>query len=77
MHAYTLLKVDTLKFKDKSLKMVQLRNPWGSGQFNGSWSDKDKNWNLVDASEKKRIGYVGDNDDGIFFMSWEDFWKKF
>ena len=30
-HAYTLLKVDTLKFNGQQIRLVQLRKPWGRG----------------------------------------------
>jgi hypothetical protein len=30
-HAYTLLGVDILKFKEKNIRLVKLRNPWGKG----------------------------------------------
>ncbi len=47
-HAYTLLNVDILNVKGKKIKLVQLRNPWGKGEFKGAWSDYDKNWSMVD-----------------------------
>ena len=30
-HAYTLLRVLELKFKNQNRRLVQLRNPWGKG----------------------------------------------
>jgi hypothetical protein len=40
-HAYTLMKVDYLNFKGQKIKLAQLRNPWGEGEFEGAWSDHD------------------------------------
>jgi calpain-15 len=51
-HAYTLLKVDILNFKGQQVKLVQLRNPWGKGEFNGDWSDYDSDWNKIEQKEK-------------------------
>lgn len=54
-----------------------MRNPWGKGGENtGRWSDKDPNWNYISAEEKQRIGYF-DVDDGIFFMTYEDFLTEY
>jgi hypothetical protein len=76
-HAYTLLKVDFLNFQGQQVKLVQLRNPWGKGEFKGAWSDYDQNWNAIDPSEKKRIGFDPNCDDGIFFIPWDNFWNEF
>ena len=56
-HAYTFLKVDILHFQGQQVKLVQLRNPWGKGEYKGKWSDYDQNWNHVDQNEKRRIGF--------------------
>ena len=56
---------------------MQMRNPWGKGESKGRWSDNDPNWNHVPESEKKRVGYVKNTDDGIFFMTYDDFIYEF
>ena len=76
-HAYTLLGVVILNFQGQSIRLVQLRNPWGKGQFKGSWSDSDPNWNYVDPAEKARIGFNLDKEDGIFFIPFEIFWQEY
>jgi len=76
-HAYTLLKVDILNFQGQQIRLVQLRNPWGKGEFKGAWSDYDQNWNYVDPQEKQRIGFHPDKDDGIFFIPFDNFWDEF
>jgi hypothetical protein len=51
-HAYTFLKATVLNCKDNTKhRIVQLRNPWGKGEFTGDWSDYDvnkKHWGNVD-----------------------------
>ena len=76
-HAYTLLKVDILNFQGQQHRLVQLRNPWGKGEFKGQWSDHDNNWNYVDPQERQRIGFHSDKNDGIFFIPFDNFWDEF
>ena len=39
-HAYTLISAIEIKNKQgKTVQLVKLRNPWGSGEWNGDWSD--------------------------------------
>jgi len=51
------------------LRLVKLRNPWGHGEWQGKWSDKDPNW----TDELIQITGKEDRDDGIFFMDWQHF----
>lgn len=74
-HAYTLLKVVVLKFK-QGVRLVQLRNPWGKGEGSDSWADSDPNWNLITPEEQARVGFTR-ADDGIFFMTYECFCREF
>lgn len=76
-HAYTLLQVVVLNFQGQQHRLVQLRNPWGKGEFKGQWSDSDPNWKYVDPSEKQRIGFLESKDDGIFFIPFDVFWSEF
>ena len=68
-HAYTI--VSTYEFK--GVKLVKLRNPWGSYEWNGDYSDKSDKW---DEELKKFVNYQN-QDDGIFFMKVEDFLNYF
>ena len=72
-HAYTFLNATPLNAGGQQERIVQLRNPWGKGEFTGKWSDHDENWNYVDESEKQRIGFNPNKNDGIFFMTYDDF----
>ena len=68
-HAYTFIgckEVDGIKF-------VQLRNPWGSFEWKGDYSDNSNKWT---DRLKKELGFVNSND-GVFFMTFEDFFKYF
>lgn len=47
------------------LKLIRLRNPWGSGEWKGDWSDKSPLWT---DKLKKEVNFT-DADDGLFFIS--------
>ena len=76
-HAYTFLNATPLNVGGQQERVVQLRNPWGKGEFTGRWSDGDEGWNYVDENEKQRVGYNPNKNDGIFFMSYDDFIAEF
>jgi len=48
-----------------------LRNPWGTFEWTGDWSDKSTKWT---PELKKQLNFVA-ADDGIFWMPVEDFCK--
>jgi hypothetical protein len=44
-HAYSLndcLELDDPFNKGEKLRLLRLRNPWGNSEWNGPWSDFDK-----------------------------------
>lgn len=57
--------------------MVQLRNTWARGEFKGKWADDHPIWDQVSQEDKYRVHYVKNEDDGVFYMSYEDFIKEF
>lgn len=66
-HAYSVLKVvDAL-----GTQMVQCRNPWGSGEWQGYWSDANNNGEWTE----EMIAATGKEfkEDGKFWMSIADF----
>jgi hypothetical protein len=73
-HAYTFINIYTVKVGNTTERVVKLRNPWGNGEYNGDWSDVSKKWN---ESTKKQCEYKRNKDDGIFYMSYDDFIKYF
>jgi len=66
-HAYSILQMKTSEIN--GIRYIQVRNPWGNSEWNGDWSDKSPKWT---DDLKIEIGHE-DEDDGTFFMSWEDF----
>lgn len=43
-HAYSFIGVRELTHKGQNVRLCQLRNPWGSGEWTGAWSDNDDVW---------------------------------
>ncbi|XP_078263215.1 calpain-3 [Rhinoraja longicauda] len=78
-HAYSVTSVDEGKnvtYRNQKIKLVRLRNPWGSVEWNGPWSDKAREWSEIDKSQKQRLHLLM-KDDGEFWMSFDDFKKNF
>ena len=50
--------------------MVRIRNPWGSEDFKGKWSDGSSEWTEKFKSE---VEYENNKKDGIFFMEINDY----
>ncbi|XP_053553696.1 calpain-3 [Bombina bombina] len=75
-HAYSLTAVEETTYKGDKVKLVRLRNPWGQVEWNGSWSDNSKEWNVIEKSEKSRLQHQV-REDGEFWMSFDDFMKNF
>mmetsp|Transcript_22958 Transcript_22958/g.50371 ORF Transcript_22958/g.50371 Transcript_22958/m.50371 type:complete len:442 (+) Transcript_22958:172-1497(+) len=66
-HAYSIISV---KEVDK-FKMVRLRNPWGTFEWQGSWSDNSPLWRQY-PKVAKALDFQPAND-GSFWMEWKDF----
>uniref|UniRef100_A0A8C7DGH2 Calpain 12 n=1 Tax=Oncorhynchus kisutch TaxID=8019 RepID=A0A8C7DGH2_ONCKI len=75
-HAYAITDTDTVKKPAGEALLLRLRNPWGFVEYSGPWSDTSKDWDDVDAAEKKRID-LKNSEDGEFWISAEDFNKLF
>lgn len=82
-HAYSILDMKevhadaTADFNDYDGKLIQLRNPWGQGEWNGEWSDESVLWSNYPAIKASVGKKDGKNDDGTFWMEWEAFKKHF
>ncbi|XP_041034860.1 calpain-5-like isoform X2 [Carcharodon carcharias] len=59
-------------FKKEKLYMIRMRNPWGSTEWKGPWSDGSEEWNKISKMEREKMG-VTVQDDGEFWMNFEDF----
>ena len=69
-HAYSIL--DAKEYK--GTRLVQIRNPWGHGEWRGAWSDNDKaRW----TDERVRAFGATFGDDGVFFMEFKDVFSFF
>ena len=72
-HAYSLIAIHEFENKGKEIKLLQLRNPWGSGEWQGDWSDKSPLWT---DELRTKLGCV-DEDDGMFFIELTDYLDHF
>ncbi|XP_037534124.1 calpain-12 [Nematolebias whitei] len=75
-HAYAITDTDKVKRGLDEVLLLRLRNPWGFVEFCGSWSDKCKEWDDMEQSEKERIE-LKLQEDGEFWMSVDDFSRTF
>ena len=72
-HAYTITDIKKLH----EHKLIRVRNPWGNDrEWTGAWSDKSNEWHRVSQADKESLGITYD-DDGEFWMSFDDFRKNF
>lgn len=66
-HAYSVLQVREVD----GHKLIQVRNPWANEvEWNGPWSDLSTEWS---DRMKHKLKYSPQAQDGVFWMSWEDF----
>lgn len=66
-HAYAILKA--VEFRGK--RFLKIRNPWGSTEWTGRWSDGSKEWmDWMDALGPLDHSF---GDDGVFIMEYCDF----
>jgi hypothetical protein len=73
-HAYGLERIEELK--DVNLKLLRIRNPWGSGagnEWTGRFADEDEAWDEY-KNLRERLNYSFKND-GNWWMQWEE-WKS-
>lgn len=60
----------------EKVPLVRLRNPWGEKEWNGAFSDGSVEWRSITSKEKEKLGLVTE-DDGEFWMPWDDFVIQF
>jgi len=68
-HAYSLLSAHEINTNRGKQRLIRVRNPWGKSEWNGDWSDTSPLW----TEDLKRQLNVEERDDGVFFISYEDF----
>ena len=77
-HAYAILRVVEVDDSRGSHKLLCLRNPWGSGEWKGKFSDQDtRSWTKRLMAKCDYDPAKADPDDGMFFMAWEDFLMEY
>lgn len=69
-HAYSVLEARTIP---DGTRLLKVRNPWGSTEWEGDWSDRSKKW----TDELKKLLKHEDKDDGIFWISYEDLLRTY
>ena len=69
-HAYSILDARDVP---GGHQLVKLRNPWGSFEWKGDWSDKSNRW----TPRLRRLLDAVDKNDGTFWMSFQDFTTYF
>lgn len=65
-HAYTVIEIR----EAYGNRLLNIRNPWGRFEWEGDWSDHSSLWT---DQMKKAINPTLDDNDGTFWMSFEDF----
>eukprot|EP01012_Entosiphon_sulcatum_P043639 TRINITY_DN579_c0_g1_i1.p1 TRINITY_DN579_c0_g1~~TRINITY_DN579_c0_g1_i1.p1 ORF type:complete len:884 (-),score=172.09 TRINITY_DN579_c0_g1_i1:30-2681(-) len=70
-HSYSV--IDTAEPAGTPYRLLKCRNPWGGLEWNGDWSDNSELW--TDAIRDELQFEAAD--DGLFWMSFEDFLKYF
>jgi len=78
-HAYTIISAYKSKV-NRDIKLLRLRNPWGTFEWEGAWGDDSEEWKkhpVVTTEIKLMVGGVGAEDDGCFWMHFDDFVKHF
>lgn len=68
-HAYAVLAT----YEGYGQRLIKMRNPWGSSEWTGSWSDGSKEWNS-DWFERLNHKF---GDDGVFWISYDDLLRKY
>ncbi|XP_046876360.1 calpain-5-like [Hypomesus transpacificus] len=82
-HAYSVTAVKRVRlgeglrayFKNDTVPLIRMRNPWGKTEWNGAWSDSSTEWEKVGSSERNTLG-ITVKDDGEFWMLFAD-WCNF
>uniref|UniRef100_A0A6G5A1F5 Putative cytosolic ca2+ dependent cysteine protease n=1 Tax=Rhipicephalus microplus TaxID=6941 RepID=A0A6G5A1F5_RHIMP len=75
-HEYSVTGAAQVSVDGREERIVRIRNPWGSGEWKGAWSDKSRKWANVSEEKRQELGLVV-KDDGEFWISEEDFLKLF
>lgn len=73
LHAYSVIEAAEITSKQRTEKLLKIRNPWGQTEWKGDWSDNSVLWT---PEIKRQLGWTN-VDDGSFWMRFEDFKEWF
>ncbi|XP_032804478.1 calpain-1 catalytic subunit-like [Petromyzon marinus] len=74
-HAYSLTGTTEVDYQGQMVRLVRIRNPWGQVEWTGAWSDNAPQWGYVSDEDRGRLQVS--QEDGEFWMSFEDFLRQF
>uniref|UniRef100_UPI0037E96BCC calpain-5 n=1 Tax=Semicossyphus pulcher TaxID=241346 RepID=UPI0037E96BCC len=83
-HAYGITAVRKLRLTETLLNtcgmsrlfVVRMRNPWGTTDWTGAWSQGSQQWQQMSRAEREKMGLIV-RDVGEFWMDFEDFCRYF
>ncbi|KAL0994057.1 hypothetical protein UPYG_G00117260 [Umbra pygmaea] len=83
-HAYSVTAVKKVRlghgliayFQNETIPLIRMRNPWGTIEWKGAWSDSSPEWEKVGSKERSNLG-ITVKDDGEFWMAFTDWCKYF
>ncbi|XP_076017479.1 calpain-5 [Genypterus blacodes] len=83
-HAYGMTAVRKVRLRENLMRkdgtcrlfMVRMRNPWGTTDWTGAWSQGSQEWQQMARKEREKMGLVV-RDVGEFWMDFEDFCQYF
>ncbi|KAK5848331.1 hypothetical protein PBY51_005956 [Eleginops maclovinus] len=79
-HAYGITAVRKMRLAEMGwmsrLFMVRMRNPWGTTDWTGAWSQGSQEWQQMSRAEREKMGLIV-RDVGEFWIDFEDFCQYF
>ena len=74
-HSCVIVKIINVERRLKDpVTLVQIQNTWTAIDWDGDWSDNSDLWT---EDVKKKVGFVPAKEDGLFWMSLDDFINEF
>ncbi|XP_065568283.1 calpain-11-like isoform X2 [Artemia franciscana] len=75
-HTYSVTGLARIQTKFGETSLIRLKNPWGRGEWNGAWSERSEEWNLLSSRDKELLS-IRVRNEGEFWMSFNDFTRHF
>ncbi|XP_029696689.1 calpain-5 isoform X1 [Takifugu rubripes] len=83
-HAYGITAVKKVRLGDRLVQkegvarlfMLRMRNPWGTADWTGAWSQGSQEWQQMSRADREKAGLVV-RDVGEFWMDFQDFCHYF